>query len=695
MLFTRKLTVAALIALATTLTAFVGNAQAQTTPTVRIVVPERFRVLTNQYFDLRVEAENISSSRARLQIRVLNETGADEPLNFAGSLENTVDNDANSATLDRALTYRRVSFATPGLKTIQGILVDGRQIYGFSTQISVQQFNAAQKNIVLFIGDAMGQAYRDSSRIVSQSTGNRFREGFFDDLQEMDKMPVTGMATTYSLENIVPDSANTGTAWTTGNKTINGAVNVFPDNNDFRYVAAQQQATKQFALDNPRVETLWQYLKRRHNYKTGIVTTADVADATPAAEAGHAITRSLLKDITKQYVDGSINAGNQFDVIMGGGLEHFNNRTVANSGDTRNLVTELQAAGYTYVQNRTQLNALSPTTPPAKVLGLFRTGNMNVAYDKLGLVRPTDEPQAPNFAGFTDQPFLDEMTRKAIATLNNNGSPFILMVEGASIDKQSHPNYAAGQIWDNIEFDKSVGVGRAFLNANAKSRNRNLIITTADHDQSMHIIGAVDTQVANSVQNVISVLAYANGSRQNNTGIENRIGETEGFPNYQDANGDRYPENTNRIRLKVGYRTGDHTGSSVPVSAEGAGALLFYGQFDQTDIFFKMAKALTIDTTGLDQAVELKRANDVPLFNPDTQLRVCEDPEKEVASNVIGIDAEGVTQLKTAPIYAAQLLPEERDACGMKLPGANVPNVLQSSFDRSRRQMDMGTMMAR
>ena len=43
-----------------------------------------------------------------------------------------------------------------------------------------------------------------------------------------------------------------------------------------------------------------------------------------------------------------------------------------------------------------------------------------------------------------------------------SGTPFILMVEGAQIDKQSHPNQAAGAIWDTIEFDKVVGVGRAW-----------------------------------------------------------------------------------------------------------------------------------------------------------------------------------------------------------------------------------------
>jgi alkaline phosphatase len=628
----------------------VGQIQAQTAPTVRIVVPERFRVLTNQFFDLRIEAENLSSPTARVSIAI--ESGQKEELNYAGQLELSQDNDANPATLDKAWTYRKVSFTTPGIKTIYATIVDGRRIYGVATQVSVQQFNLqAQKSIVLFIGDAMGTAYRDSSRIVAQSTGGRFREGWFDDLQQMDKMPVTGMAMTYSLENIVPDSANTASAWASGNKTVNGSVNVFPDNNDFKYVAANQQTTKQFVLDNPRVETLWQYLKRRHNYKTGIVTTSDVTDATPAGEGGHTLLRGLGYDIARQYVDGSVNQGNQFDVIMGGGLERFNARTATNSGDTRNLVTELQGSGYTYVQNRTALNAITGNNAPDKIIGLFRTGNMNVAYDKLGLTRPTDEP-APNFGGFTDQPFLDEMTDKAIATLSKNNSPFILMVEGSSIDKQSHPNYAAGQIWDNIELDKSVGIGRAFANRNAQTLANTLVICTADHDQSLHIIGAVDTNVTNAVQNVISTLPYANGSRPNgNTvGLENRVGETEGFPDYQDANGDRYPENTNRIRLKVGYRTGDHTGSSVPVTAEGAGALLFYGYYDQTDIFFKMAKALTLNTQVLDEAVNVKRTSDVPYFNPATQLLT----EKNRGN---------VTILPNAPLTAPRLRKEGETYC--------------------------------
>jgi alkaline phosphatase len=477
---------------------------AQTGPAAKIRLPEKFRVLTGQLFDLRVEVTGLTNTGASLRVRL---DGEDITRQLPPP-EITVDNDANPADIDKAWTFRKISIQGAGDRTIQAVISTGGQNLTVSSRIGVQEFKLkGDKSIILFIGDAMGTAYRDVARIVAKSTDNRFREGFFDELLEMDQMPVTGMVMTYALDRVVPDSANAATAWACGNKTIEGALNVFPDNNDFRFSSSNLQATKQFALDNPRVETFWEYLKRRYGYKTGIVSTADITDATPAAEGSHSITRSLLFDIARQYVDGVFTAGAAFDVILGGGKEKFISRTASNSGDTRNLAAELQAAGFTYVQTRTELNDLpGGHSAPNKLLGLFRTGNMDVAYDKLGLVRPPDEP-TPNFGGFTDQPFLDEMTAKAIATLSKRGGPFILMVEGASIDKQSHPNHAAGQIWDTIEFDKA-------------------------------------------------------------------------------------------------NRTGDHTGSSVPITAEGSGAFLFTGYYDQTNIFFKMAKVLSSRSKNLERALE-------------------------------------------------------------------------------------------
>ncbi|MDB6054982.1 MAG: alkaline phosphatase [Verrucomicrobiales bacterium] len=581
-------------------------------PTVKIRLPERFRLLTGQRFDLRVEGTTLASTASSIQI-VIN--GSDITA-FLPAPEITTDNDSNTADPDVAWTYRSYSFPNPGVYTVVARVTDANGVSSTTNRIGVQSFNQsglAKKNYILYIGDAMGTAYRDSGRIVSKSVNNAFREGFYDDVQEMDKMPYTGMVMTYASDNIVPDSANTATAWATGNKTINGTLNVFTDNTDTKAAGATSgSGNKIYALDNPRVETLWEYLKRTQGYKAGIVTTADVCDATPAGEGGHTLFRSLLRDIAKQYVDGipGFTSGPEFDVIMGGGMENFTQRTVANSGDTRNLANDLVGLGFTYVTTRTDLNALpAGASAPSKLLGLFRTSNMNVAYDKLRYTRPTDEPAA-DFGGFNDQPFLEEMTAKAVATLSKGGAPFILMVEGASIDKQSHPNHAAGVIWDVIEFDKAIGVGRAWSVNNPSSKNANtLILVSADHDQSMSIVGLTDVSVPNAVVNTRSQSVYprtialfdpfiGNTNAANNAG--NNVGEVTGFPNYGPGlNG--YPANTNRYQIAVGFRTGNHTGSSVPITAEGPGASLFVGYFDQTDIFFKAAKVLSSSTSSIDE----------------------------------------------------------------------------------------------
>ncbi len=94
------------------------------------------------------------------------------------------------------------------------VTADGKTLTD-SRNIQVRPFSFPQRrNLILFIGDAMGTAYRDSIRLVDRAIVNSngkssFREGFFDSLSEMDRMPVSGMSMTYGTDAIVPDSANT------------------------------------------------------------------------------------------------------------------------------------------------------------------------------------------------------------------------------------------------------------------------------------------------------------------------------------------------------------------------------------------------------------------------------------------------------------------------------------------------------
>jgi alkaline phosphatase len=555
-------------------------------PRVHIALPERCRLLTRQFFDLRVEATDLADTEATLILR--DEKGRDITAAFGPPDEVSSDNDHLPASLDRAWTFRAKSFATEGIKTVVAEVSDSTGTNRDSRRIGVQRFKArppGKKNLILFIGDAMGESYRDAGRLVAGSTGGGMRGGFFDELLQMDRMPYTGTVLTHAHNAVVPDSANTASAWASGNKTTNGALNVFPDNNDWR-------STETAFLDNPRFETLWSYLKRLHGYRTGIVTTTEVTDATPAAEGAYVGYRTLHKVIARQFVDGTFMPGPAFDVILGGGKDHFDQRTIETSGDTRNLIDELVARGYTQVNDRGELNALNE--PPELLLGLFSSSAMTVAYDKLGYTRPPGEFSTFHPA-FPNQPFLEEMTAKAIATLSKDERPFILMVEGGMIDKQSHGNHAAGTIWDVIELDRAIGVGRSY--AREEKKRKTLLIATADHNQTMQVLGMVDTTVPEALENLRSGSGF--------TGLV--TGAVWGFPDYPADPASGYPRNDNRYRLSLGFRTHDHTGTPVPLSAEGPGASLFTGTWDQTDLFFKMARVLDSDTTKLDR-LERERA---------------------------------------------------------------------------------------
>jgi alkaline phosphatase len=644
-----------------------GNA-----PQAKFVLPERLRLLQGQLVDMVIEVRNANSVS---NLRVM-AGGLDITSRFAAPVKAELDCDASS---DYVIRANLQALETTGEVEVSfSLTADGASLTD-KRMVTVRPFSLAgrsRRNIVLFIGDAMGTAYRDAARLVSRSIvdadgKSSFREGFFDNLLEMDKMPIAGMSMTYGTDSIVPDSANTGTSWAAGNKSFLNAVNVFEDGTDcrWRFNGMTTAATQPFILDNPRVENLWQYLKRRFNYRTGIVTTAAVTDATPAVQGSYSGFRQTRLEIARQYRENPmLNGAPAFDVILGGGRDPF---TAEGRPDRRNLIGELQGLGYRYVTTATELKALQFGQP---VIGLFKGSatpapgsngittaadvNMDVAYDKLRLPRPASEPAA-NLGTFTDQPMLETMTEKAIEVLSTSfsQSPFILMVEAASIDKQSHPNNAAGTVWDTIELDKAVGVARAW--AARRTQKDTLVVVTADHDQSMHLIGVSNTpddeylnrnkstQVTyttpagtsnftvfgDSYSNARAGLPFNNASTEarNNGGARAMPGSFApttvatdpaastystyfGSPAYRLDPATGYPVNSGAglRRLAVGFRTGDHTASSVPVTAEGPGAFLFTGYMDQTDIFFKMAAALSTDTSEGDKVVDLLKSTTFP-----------------------------------------------------------------------------------
>jgi alkaline phosphatase len=462
---------------------------------------------------------------------------------------------------------------------------------------------------------------------------------------------------TSSLNSIVTDSAPGMQNYVTGNKAANNQEGVWPDDTTANF-------------DNPRVEYMAEFLARTQGKKLGVVTTADVFDATPASMAVHTQNRGAGTGIVDQFFDER--ESNGLTVLMGGGRKWFlpsptncpaegcgnasgfNGSARSASSDYelpadiatawgvpagaldagRDLIADFQGAGWSYAPDKAGMMA-APNNQP--LLGLFSLSNMNVALDKIGKRRGTSN--VVDDYGFPDQPMLEEMTDKALKVLDRQSPDgFVLMVEGASIDKQAHNMDSERFILDTIEFDKAIAVAQKY----AKSHPGTLVLVTADHEcAGVAVIGGSRVTDAE----LQTRIATGQGTAQVRNGVVGTY-ETAGFPNYALA-ADGYPANTDPDRkMLIGYAanadryedwrtngqplrdsqqpgngaaplntypngplnrdtagnflvTGQipdvvaaHTANDIPLSACGRGASLIGGTMDNTDVFFAVMQGV-------------------------------------------------------------------------------------------------------
>ena len=545
------------------------------------------------------------------------------------------------------VSVRAFSSARPGVHELKVVAVQGDdarvEARGRFEVVAPEGTGPRVRNVILLLGDGMGVAHRTAARIVAEGYALGKARGAL----AMDTFPHVALVRTASLNSVVTDSSPGMSNYVTGNKAANNQEGVFPDDTADPF-------------DNPRVEYLAEYLHRSRGMALGLVTTADVFDATPAANAVHTADRGAGTGIVDQYFDDRSTTG--LKVLMGGGRKWFlpagtpgSQRSARSDYElsdaivrgwgvapgkrdpNRDLIAEYTGAGFHYASNATELRA-APATQP--LLGLFAYGNMNVALDKIGGRRGTSSVVADY--GLPDQPMLDEMAAKALAVLEREPKGFYLMIEGASIDKQSHAMDSDRWILEVLEFDRAVAVAQAF----ASKHPGTLVIVTADHECS----GASLLGASRLTNEELAVRAAAGGGatrlRDGVVGVYEDAGfpdyriEPDGFPSSTDpdhkllvgygANADRYEDWQTNPRPLVdatqpvaapspfpvyptGYPTGPrardvagqflvtgqveggsavHTATDVPLSAFGSGSGRFFGVIDNTDVFFSIAGAV-------------------------------------------------------------------------------------------------------
>jgi len=406
------------------------------------------------------------------------------------------------------------------------------------------------KNIILLIGDGMGDSEITAARNYAEGAG-----GFF---KGIDALPLTGQYTHYSLDkrsgkpDYVTDSAASATAWSTGVKTYNGALGVDIHDKDHMTILEMAKAA---------------------GLATGDVSTAELQDATPAALISHVISRrcygptvtsekcalnALEKGGKGSITEQLLNA--RPDVTLGGGAKTFSETATAGEWQGKTLREQAQARGYQLVNDAASLAAISTANQDKPLLGLFADGNMPVRWEgpKASLHGNLDKPAVtctPNPKRTDSVPTLAAMTEKAIELLSKNEKGFFLQVEGASIDKQDHAANPCGQIGETVDLDEAVQKALEF----ARKDGNTLVIVTADHAHASQII-PVDTkapglsQALTTKDGAVMAMTYGNSEEESM----------------------------------------EHTGTQVRIAAYGPHAANVVGLTDQTDLFYTMKAALSL-----------------------------------------------------------------------------------------------------
>lgn len=316
------------------------------------------------------------------------------------------------------------------------------------------------KNVILFVGDGLSVAHRTAARILSKG----WEQGLYGGELAIDDMPNMALISTSGTDSVVTDSANSASAYTTGHKSCVNALGIYC-------------AKNALTLDHPKVETISEVIKRkRSGMAIGVVTNAEIEDATPAAMVAHTRRRSDYNDIVKMFFDV------QPDVIMGGGSPNFLPKSTPGTKRTDDLdfIAKFKEAGYALATTKTEMNA-AVAGGSKKLLGLYNTSNIDGAFD-LRLAKKG------SISKFPDQPDVVEQTKAAIEMLKGAQDGFFLMVESARIDKYSHSLDWERAVFDTIMLDNAVKAAKDF----AGDRNDTLIIVVPDHAHPISIIGTYD-----------------------------------------------------------------------------------------------------------------------------------------------------------------------------------------------------------
>ena len=397
---------------------------------------------------------------------------------------------------------------------------------------TAQRPASVAKNVIFIQGDGMGIAHRELIRLATKGK---------DGGLTMDGLRYSGWTSTDSAdpEEAVTDSAAGATAFASGVRTFNGGVGVD-------------------AQGRP-VPTLLERAGEAGK-STGLVTTAQVTDATPAAFGAHVRDRAEQSEIARQYLERSKPA-----VILGGGEDRWlpagdpgafpdapaTDPEEKSQSDKGNLIDRARELGYRYVNSAEALAQARGN----RLLGLFANEEM---------FEQKEEGKGDVYAPVVP---LHTMTAKALDVLSRDQDGFFLLVEEEGIDEFGHNNNAEKVILAGRALDRAVAVAMRY----ARRTPGTLVLVVGDHETGGLAIENVD--------------ANDESGQPTPTGPEGPTSTEDGPFALRGTN----------LQFTVDWTTGQHTGAATPLTAEGPGAATLARAQKNTDVHDRVLRAMRLD----------------------------------------------------------------------------------------------------